>query len=143
MCLRLRNTTRRGRAAVPRTTWRIRRCRTARPSSRVLTLIVLASPYRAGTLLGAGLAGLFAHHLARVPDTLPLVGIGRAQGADLGGRLADQVLVHPAQRNQGLLVHLGLHALGQREHDRVRVPQVERQGSAGELGPEADALDAA
>jgi hypothetical protein len=41
----------------------------------------------------AGLAGLAADHFARVADTLALVGLGLAGGADSGGHLADELLV--------------------------------------------------
>src|SRR5262249_47775250 len=121
MCFMLRNTTRRGRSTDPRTTRRMRRCRVARPSPRSVPPTVV-SP----RLLRAGLPDLLAHHFARVPDTLALVGIGRPEGPEPRGRLADEVLVRAAQGDRGLLVDLGGHALGQREHDRVRVAEGER-----------------
>src|SRR5579862_4280075 len=65
-----RKTTRRGRSALPRTLARTRRWRRRRASLTV----------RLGTL-----ADLSADVLALVADTLPLVRLGRAHLADLGG----------------------------------------------------------
>src|SRR5574342_565730 len=126
MCLVLRNTTRRGRPADARTTRRMWRCRFARPSTRSVTpTVVFSSGNR--RLLRAGLPDLLADNLARVPDPLALIGVGRAEGAEAGGRLADEVFVHAAERDRGLLVDLGRHPVRQREHDRVRVAQGKRE----------------
>src|SRR5262249_61396984 len=76
-----RNTSRRGRSALPRILPRTRRCRRRRAS-----LVV-----RLGTL-----AHLSADVLALVADALALVRLGRPDLPDLGCRLADDLLVDAA-----------------------------------------------
>src|SRR5207244_5920674 len=75
-----RKTTRRGRSAVPLTFPRTRRCLRARAWLTV----------RLGTF-----ADLSPHVLALVADALALVRLRLADLADLGGRLADHLLVGP------------------------------------------------
>jgi hypothetical protein len=56
------------------------------------------------------------------------VKVRRAEAADLGSRLADHRLVGAGQNEQGALRlggDVGVDALGQREHDRVREPERE------------------
>src|SRR5262245_21481229 len=110
----------------------MRRCRVARPSTRSLTPTVI-SPRGPAPLLRAGLPDLLPDHLARVPNAFTLVGVRWAQGAQLRGGLADQVLVDAAERDGRLLVDLRRHAVRQREHDRMRVAQGEREVPSGLL----------
>src|SRR5689334_17655999 len=94
MCLLDRNTARRGRSLVPRTPLRTRAWRRARASCFFLVEIDIAGSwllFRA--LLLGGLAGLADDPLARVLDALALVGLGLAELADVGGDLADRLLV--------------------------------------------------
>src|ERR1700753_3918787 len=86
-----RKTTRRGRSALPRTLARTRRWRRRRASLTV----------RLGTL-----AELSADVLALVADALALVRLGRAHLADLGGRLADHLLVGSLDEDLGRGGHL-------------------------------------
>src|SRR5688572_20231947 len=86
MCLLERKTARRGRSAVPVTFLRTRRCRRARCSVLLNAIVVPLA-------LLAGLPGLAQHLLAGVPDALALVRLGLADLADVGGHLADELLV--------------------------------------------------
>src|SRR6476619_8558929 len=86
-----RKTTRRGRSAEPCTFARTRRWRRRRPSLTV----------RLGTL-----ADLPADVLALVADALALVRLWRAHLANLGGRLADHLLVRPLDENLRRRRHL-------------------------------------
>src|SRR5215472_15110378 len=86
-----RKMVRRGRSAVPRTFARTRRWRRSRASLTV----------RLGTL-----ANLSADVLALVADALALVRLGRANLADLGGRLTHHLLVRPLDDDLGRRGHL-------------------------------------
>src|ERR1700759_1946542 len=81
-----RKTTRRGRSALPRTLARTRRWRRRRASLTV----------RLGTL-----ADLSADVLALVADALALVRLRRTHLANLGGRLADHLLVRSLDGHLG------------------------------------------
>src|SRR6478672_9032140 len=115
MCLLDRNTASRGRSAVPRTFLRTRRCRRTRCSDLVRLMN--------GFLLLGGLAGLALHALAGVADALALVRLGLAELANVGGDLADELLVEAAhddaRRLRDLEGHTGrsLHVDGVREAD--------------------------
>src|SRR5215510_10215619 len=99
MWLRLRKTASRGRDPSPAKCRRIRWWRFVRAAPRLATFVIVCVPCRcSASLLAtdlAGLAGLAADLLAGVADTLALVGLGLAGRADLGGHLADQLLVDP------------------------------------------------
>src|SRR5690348_12788382 len=121
-----RKTTRRGRSAVPRTFARTRRWRRSRAS---LTATL-------GTL-----ADLSPHVLAFVADALALVRLGRAHLADLGGRLADHLLVRSPDEDLRRSRHLEGDALARLDGDGVRVAHVQLEVGALERGAVADALD--
>src|SRR5450432_64374 len=88
----------------------------------------------------AGLADLALDDLFHVFDALALVGLGRAQLADLGRRLPDQVAIG-AGEHDAVFLDLGRDALGQLEHDRVRIAERHGHGVAGDLGAVTDAVD--
>src|SRR6188768_2829524 len=71
------------------------------------------------------LAGLAADSFVDVPNALALVGLGLAQRADVGGHLADQLLVDAVHLDTGGLRHHELDALGGVDHDGVA--EAERQ----------------
>src|SRR5512142_452245 len=101
MWLRLRNTARRGRSAVPVVWSRIRSWRFCRAAPRVATCVIGCVPFGSSSLLAADLAGLArlaADPLAGVPDALALVGLGLARRADARGDLADELLVDADDR---------------------------------------------
>ena len=75
----------------------------------------------------AGLAGLAADVLAGVAHALALVGLRLARRADLGGDLADQLLVDADDREAGRVLDLEADAFGRVDLDRVAVAEVERQ----------------
>src|SRR5215469_1251326 len=70
--------------------------------------------------------------LTRVAHTLALVGLRRLVRADLGGHLADLLAIRALDHDLRLRRRLGLHALGQLVHDRVR--EAERQVELVALG---------
>src|SRR5436190_22323394 len=111
MCLLDRNTASRGRSAVPRTFLRTRRWRRTRCSCFVRLML---------SLLG-GLAGLALHALAGVADALALIGLGLAQFADVGGDLADELLVEAAHDDARRLRDLEGDTAGRLHKHRVRV----------------------
>src|SRR5262245_48640562 len=105
-----RKTARRGRSAVPCTFARTRRCRRSRASLTV----------RLGTL-----ADLSANVLARVADPLALIRLGRPHLADLGGRLADHLLVRSLDEDLRRRRHLECDAGARLDRDGMRVADVE------------------
>src|SRR5271157_3827665 len=119
MWLRLRKTTRRGRSGEPERRSLIRSCRFWRAAPRLATCVIVLIPSsRTGSLLAAdlaGLAGLAAVLLAKVVDALALVGLGLAGCSDLGGDLADQLLVDAGDRKVGRV--LDVEADAGRRHD--------------------------
>src|SRR6476620_4600019 len=121
-----RKTVNRGRSAVPRTFARTRRWRRRRPSLTV----------RLGTL-----ADLSPHVLALVADPLALVGLGRAHLADLGGRLADHLLVRSLDDDLRRRRHLERDPGARLARDGMRVADAQLEVGALEGGPVADALD--
>src|SRR3954469_17987131 len=110
-----RKTTRRGRSAVPCTFARTRRWRRRRASLTV----------RLGTL-----AYLAPHVLTFVADALALVRLGRAHLADLGGRLADHLLVRPLDEDLRRRRHLEGDARARLDRHGVRVADAELEVGA-------------
>src|SRR5688500_1691953 len=139
MCVRERNTARRGRSAVPAIFVRTRACR----AMRCDVLDVCAIP---SLLLGlradlAGLAGLAADVLARVLHALRLVGVGDAPAADVGGDLADDFLVDARDAELRRRLDREGDAGGRVDLDRVREAECEDELLALEHGTEARAAD--
>src|SRR5262245_45894705 len=120
MCLLDRNTARRGRAALPRTFLRTRRWRRSLATCR----FCMVAPSLFSALLRR-LAGLAQHALVDVADALALVGLGLADLADVGGHLADELLVEALHRDAGGAGHLELHAVGRVDRDRVREAELQ------------------
>src|SRR5216684_8519774 len=81
------------------------------------TIAPLSSLSRSHLLLLRFLEG---HHFADVAHALALVRLGRLVGADLGGDLPHLLAVHALDHDLRLRRRLGLHALGERMHDRMR-----------------------
>src|SRR3989475_11440824 len=75
----------------------------------------------------SGLTYFLLQALARVPDSLVLVRVGRAQGPYLRRRLSHLLPVGPAQDDMGLLFHAHRYPLWNFEFDRVRVAEREHQ----------------
>src|SRR5215475_4963806 len=121
-----RKTTRRGRSAEPRTFARTRRWRRRRAS---LTA-------RLGTL-----PDLSPHVLALIADALALVRLGRANLADLGGGLADHLLVGSLDDHLGRRRHLEADAGARLHRDGMRVAHVELEVGALERSAIAATLD--
>src|SRR5439155_6900476 len=70
-----------------------------------------------------GLAGLLPHVLAFVPNALALVGLRLADLPDVGGHLADLLLVYAPDHDPGRRRHLELDAGRRLDRDRVGKPQ--------------------
>src|SRR5687768_1816877 len=98
MYFALRNTERRGRSVLPLIWRRMRSWRLRRRAPRESVVI---GPSASDL---AGLAGLAEDLLAGVADALALVGFGLALRADVGRRLANELLVGPehAKARRGL-----------------------------------------
>src|SRR6186997_2632729 len=79
--------------------------------------------------------------LAAVLDALALVGLGLAPAADLGGELADGLLVDAADLDRGLVRGLHLQTLGHRKIDVVAVAELKLQLVALRVRAVADAGD--
>src|SRR4051812_4902390 len=109
MCLLERKTAKRGRAAVPRTFFRTRRWRRSRAST--LWSVIAWGPSRSGASLRR-LAGLAQDALVGVSDPLALVGLGLAELADVGGHLADELLVGTQHHDARGLGHVEGDAVG-------------------------------
>src|SRR4051794_35759825 len=88
-----------------------------------------------------GLAGLLPDELALVPNALALVRLGLADLADVGGDLADLLLVVAPDRDPRRRGDLELDALRCLDVDRVREPQRELQVRALQRRTVADADD--
>src|SRR6266536_2437390 len=123
MCRFDRYTARRGAPAEPLRCLRTRACRRRRPRRFVAASMLLGS-------LG-GLAGLLADELALVPHALALVRLGLADLPDVGGDLADHLLVVPPDRDPRGRGDLELDALGRLDVDRVG--EAQRQLEVGAL----------
>src|SRR5688572_431069 len=135
MCLFERNTARRGRSAEPSTFLRTRRWRRTRASRFFCALTVMSSSL-------ARLPGLLGDVLAEVPDALALVGLGLADLADVGGDLADRLLVDALHDDAVRGGGLEADALGGVDRDRVAEAEgeIELVGALGG-GAVADADD--
>src|SRR6185369_2980012 len=129
MCRDERVTTRRGRTGVPETRLRTRVCRRSRAVRRLALAVRLTAMIY---LLLPGLSDLAADDLALVPHALALVRVGLAQATDLGGDLADQLLVDAVHDEAGRGLHLEPDAL--RGLHRHRVAVTERELQVGTLG---------
>src|SRR5262245_39750772 len=127
MCLLERKTARRGRAAVPRTFLRTRRWRRSLATCRFCIFVSLPALLRR-------LAGLAQHALVDVTDALALVGLGLADLADVGGHLANELLVEALHRDAGGRRHLELHALGCVHRDRVREAELQVEATRTRRG---------
>src|SRR5438874_4792595 len=87
------------------------------------------------------LSDLAAHVLALVTNALALVRLGRAHRANLGGGLADLLLVDSLHDYLGRRRDLKQDPLPRLDHDRVGVADVELEVGAAERGAVPDALD--
>src|SRR6185436_1389318 len=136
MLFKLRNTARRGRSLVPVTFPRIRSRIRPRATTRSFARSMILP------LLACSLAGLATNHFVAVLDALALVGIGLAETADLGRGLSDLLLVDAGDRDvAGLRVDRDLDSFRNREADGMRVPELEHDLAALDLGAVADADD--
>src|SRR3977135_1214020 len=131
MWLRLRKTARRGRDGVPSRRRRIRSWRLRRAAPRLASCVIVVVPSSglwALLLLAAdlaGLAGLSTDLLPGVAHALALVGLRLACGADLGGDLADELLVDSNDRKASRIFDLERDA--RRRHDLDLVAVAEAQ----------------
>src|SRR4051812_18153367 len=133
MCLEVRVMTRRGRSAVPVTFLRPRTCRRSRDRTREEVCLCCFSEIAMSL---TGLSDLAADVFAGVADTLALVGLGLAELADVGGHLADELLVDALDAEaRGVLDREG-DAVGSVEDDRVAVAELELE-LRGALGQHA------
>src|SRR5687767_2946010 len=105
------------------------RTRRRRRSKRESLAILLLLPFLAEDVLAA------------ILDALALVGLGLAPAADLGGKLADGLLVDAADLDRGLVRGLHLEAFGDREVDIVAVAELQLQLIALGIRAIADASD--
>src|SRR5712691_332413 len=112
--------------SLKRTRWRRRR----NSSSGLLDMVAL--------LL---LAFLAADRLVTVFDPLALIGLGRAERADLGGDLADPLAIGAAHCDRGRPLAGDPHILRDRVGDLVAVAELQGQGIALHRGAIADAVD--
>src|SRR6185436_12385703 len=80
-------------------------------------------------------------NLTRIAHALALVGLRLARGADLGGVVADELLVDADNRELDRCLDLEADALGRVDLDRVAVAQVELQLVTDQLSAVADAGD--
>src|SRR3954470_20541149 len=124
MCLDERVTTRRGRSALPVTFLRPRPWRRSRARTRLEVCLCCFSEIAMSL---TSLSDLAADVLAGVPDALALVGLGLAELADVGGHLADQLLVDALDAEAGLVLDREGDAIGRVEDDRVAVAELELQ----------------
>src|SRR4051794_21978521 len=135
MCLSERNTTSRGRSAVPATLRRTRRCRRRRNWMRLL------GAWIGRMLLGSCLARLAADLLTLIADPLALVGLGRPHRAELRGYLPHGLLVGSLDLDHGVVLDRDLDALGRLVLDWVRVAHDQVHAVGLGLGLVAHALD--
>src|SRR5262249_7149125 len=147
-----RNATSRGRSAVPRTLPRTRRWRRRR-ASRVLSLVLkepapvaakLPPPLPVSLRRAYGscpLPDLATDELALLADALALVWLRRPHPADLCGRLADDLLVDPANDDLCRRRHLERDAFARLDLHGVRVADLELEIGSGHRGTVANALN--
>src|SRR6476660_9746305 len=111
--------------------WRGVRCTVSLgvPSARILARVLVARRSRRSFLLMFMalllLPFLEGNDFVGVAHALALVGLGRADAADLGGRLADALPVGALDEDLGRARRLDADALRDRIADRVR--EAERQ----------------
>src|SRR5678815_2340209 len=89
------------------------------PTSLIFSLVWRARRRRAMffALMGSLLLGFFQHdHFVAIAHALALVGLRGAQRADLGGHLADELLVDAGDDDLGLRRRSDLHAFGHLVH---------------------------
>jgi len=84
------------------------------------------------------LALLLAHELVHVAHALALVRLRRPPRADLGRKVTHPRLIVACDDHCRVLLHRDFDVLGNLDHHRVAVPQVERQIAAGQLRAVAD-----
>src|SRR5947199_10814796 len=131
MCPSERYTQRRGRSVVPETLVRTRACTRRRCRSRdnFLTLgdatVVSSYPLRGAAGLRAGLASLLLQALAGDANAFLLVGVRRAQRANVRGHLANLALVGAADHDVSLFINGDLNAFGDWKLDRMRFAKCE------------------
>ena len=77
-------------------------------------------------LLGR-LAGFTNDAFAHVLDALALVRLGLLERTNIGGHLANHLLVDPDHRNLRLLRYIELHAIGRFELDRMAKAKLKLQ----------------
>src|SRR3989442_10774523 len=144
MWLRLRNTARRGRAAVPCRWRRIRSWRFCRAEPRLRSCVIVFVPSLSLSLLAAdlaGLAGLAADSLARVADTLALVRLGLASRTHPRGHLSNELLVDPDDSKPDWVFELEANPRRRFDLDGMAVAQVELELVADLRRAIADAGD--
>src|SRR6266550_4683840 len=89
----------------------------------------------------SGLAGLAPHLLAHVADSLPLVGLGRPDVAQLGSHLSHQLLVHTFDLHQHVVIDRDLDALRRVVGDGMREPYHQLHAERLRLRLVTDALN--
>src|SRR6266545_3922410 len=159
-----RNTTRRGRSAVPRIFPRTRLWRRARASLTASFMLVSRRRSRpSAKRIGGGgsggtgrfhrsvmwwsgssscaLAYLAPHVLALVADALALVGLRRPHPANVGGSLADELLVDPLHDDLVRRRHLESNAGLGLDDDRVREADRKLEVASAQCSTVAHALD--
>src|SRR6185369_7888366 len=146
MWFRLRKTARRGRAASPATFRRRRSWRFWRAAPRLVCAVMRSflGLSLGGLLLAADLAGLArlaTDHLTGVADTLALVGLGLAGGANSGGDLADELFVDADDGELRGVLDLEADSRRRVDLDRVAVAEVQLQLATDECCTIADAGD--
>ena len=135
----------RGIAAVPAIRLRMRQCRLCRNFFLDRLAIGKFRKLVCGVLVQAcwlyALADFLQHEFVDIANTLALVWLRRAIGADVGGDLADLLFVHALHGDLGVFGHRDLNVGGNWVFDRMLKAEVERQGLA--LGGSAvtDAAD--
>src|SRR3990172_5879818 len=87
----------------------------------------------------ASLAGLAAHYLTRVTNTLALVGVNAAHVPYLGGHLPHQFLVYPGNDYAACALHLEGDPRRRRDLHRMGVADLQDQVFAALLGPISNA----
>src|SRR5579859_1592784 len=97
--------------------------------------------FRAGFAGGSGFTDLLTDIFTQITDPRSLVNLGRLDAADLGGGLADQILVRSLDRQKGLLLDIDRHTLGQVQDDWMAKAQGHAELSLFHGGTVTHALD--
>src|SRR5215475_6272049 len=132
MCLEERKTESRGRPPAERRIWR--RTLAVRRSVRSTTVAITGLP----SLL---LAFLAEDELAGIFHALALIGLGLAEGSDLGGDMPDLLVVDAADNDLGRLRDHNRDPLRNRIRDVVCVAELQLQIAALQRRAVADAID--